>query len=40
VRIAGAGTVGWGFATTAWENGKFFRFSITDVTPITCDTES
>ena len=29
VRIAGTGTVGWGFGTEAWGDGEFFRYTIT-----------
>jgi len=28
VRVAGAGTVGWGFGTDEWERGAFFDYSI------------
>lgn len=29
VRIAGAGAIGWGWATPSWADGEFFRFRVT-----------
>ena len=31
VRVAGSGSVGWGYGTPAWPDGEFFRYSVEEV---------
>ena len=33
VRVAGKGTIGWGYGTTAWDTGQFFRYQLDAVDP-------
>lgn len=33
VRIAGTGTVGWGYGTSDWDDGDFFHYTITHAEP-------